>query len=449
MAFCHCSLQSPDRVEVKMSKQDKGNGQHESPRSRLEGSFVFNLLAVLLVSLVTSTSSSAMQTVPRDPAADKPKAMVQEVVGILDHDLSAPVDSAWKQKRAQVLASSPQSTEEAERLVSSLLQLVQDPNTRLVTPSDLEALQNEMARKSASTGITDLAVHRGSPEGELVMVTPIAGSPAARAGLRPGDVITSVGGDATAPMSRSEVMRHLRGEAGSVVDVGLRRGQQIITVKLRREINSTPTVSSSVLAKGGRKYGYVAINEFSQATGEQAQAAVKNLLQEQMAGLVLDLRRNPGGFLDAAAQVDGIFSDEKLLCSIVRRDGQVEPKELEGPKLTGLSLIVLVDEGTASAAEVLAAALQDDHRATIVGRKTFGQGFVYSVRPLEDGSALLVASGTLQRPNDRSLNAGGVTPDVAVDFPDDSVVRGTADDPQLAKALSLLPSVKSTGTVQP
>jgi C-terminal processing protease CtpA/Prc len=108
-----------------------------------------------------------------------------------------------------------------------------------------------------------------------------------------------------------------------------------------------------------------------------------------------------------------------------------------------------VDEGTASAAELLAAALQDHHRATIVGTKTFGQGFVYSVRPLEDGWALLVASGTLQRPNGRSLNAGGVTPDVAVDFPDDSVVRGTADDPQLAKALSILPDGKSTGQWSP
>jgi len=400
---------------------------------------------LLLVCFLAFTPASAKQTRAQDKPVETPKALVEEVAGILDSDLAAPVGPGWEYKRTRVLVANPQNIQDARDLLASLLQLVQDPNTRLLTPSDLQALQNELARTSATTGITDLTVHRGNPEGELVLVTPVAGSSAAAAGLKPGDVIVSVGGSSTAPMSRSQVMQVMRGETGSVVDVGIRRGKETIQVRLKREVNSTPAVSSSVLNYSGSKYGYVVINEFSSVAGEQAREAVNNQLNLKVAGLILDLRQNPGGLLDSAVQTGAIFSDQKLLCSIVRRNGQIEPRELKGAKLTDLALVVLVDEGTASAAEVLAAALQDSHRATVVGKKTFGQGYVYAVHPLAEGSALLVASGILQRPNGRNLNNAGISPDVEADFPDDHSVRGSEKDPQLARALSNLHDRRNSG----
>lgn len=380
----------------------------------------------------------ATQTQAHDSTADRAKALIKEAIDILDSDLAAPVEPSWEQRRAAALAASPRTVDESRIVLVALLQLVRDPNTRLLKSSELEALQNELSRKSPTTGITDLAVHRGVPAGELVVVTPIAGSSAAAAGLKPGDVIVAVNGGPTSQLTRGEVISRLRGEADTTVAVGIRRRQHEFTVQLKRKLNDTGPVSSSVLTESGHKYGYVSINEFSETTGQQAAEAVKSSLEQGSSGFVLDLRWNPGGLLDSAAQVAGMFLDQKPLCEIVRRTGKVEQKELKGAKITNAPVIVIVDEGTASAAEVVAAALQESHRATVVGEHTFGQGYVYAVHRLGDGSALILASGGLRSPDGRSLNGTGVSPDVIVDFPDDGGSRGSSHDPQLAKALSCL-----------
>jgi carboxyl-terminal processing protease len=405
--------------------------------SRRRG-WAVGLAAVSFFCFFHGTLTSATQTPGEEGAPARAKSLVREVIDILDGDLAAAVEPSWEQRRAATLGASPQTMEAAQTLLVALLQLVRDPNTRLLKSSELEALQNELSRKSPTTGITDLTVHRGVPEGELVIVTPIAGSSAPAGGIKPGDVIVSVNGSPTAQLTRGEVIQRLRGEADTTVAVGIRRRQHEFTMQLKRELNHTGPVSSSVMTEGDHKYGYVFINEFSQTTAEQAALAVKTSLEQGSSGFVLDLRRNPGGLLDSAAQVAGIFSDQKSLCEIVRRTGKVEQKELKGTKLTNAPMIVMVDEGTASAAEVVAAALQESHRATVVGEHTFGQGYVYAVHPLGDGSALIVASGALRTPNGRSLNETGVSADVAVDFPVDGASRGSSRDPQLAKALSCL-----------
>jgi carboxyl-terminal processing protease len=401
-------------------------------------SWTLNLIVGSLCWFFCLAPAYATQTPAHDSAPDSARALIRETVDILDRELAAPVESSWEQQRAAALAASPRTVQESQTLLAALLRLVRDPNTRLLNSSELEALQNELLRKSPTTGIADSTVHRGVPEGELVIVTAIAGSSAAAAGITPGDVIVSVNGSSTSQLTRAEVISRLRGEAGTTVAAGIRRRQHEFTVQLKRELNHTGPVSSSVMTEGDHKYGYVSINEFSQTTAEQAALAVKSSLEQGSSGFVLDLRRNPGGLLDSAAQVAGMFLDQTSLCEIVRRTGKVEQKELKGTKLTNAPVVVIVDEGTASAAEVVAAVLQESHRAVVVGEHTFGQGCVYAVHPLGDGSALILASGALRTPGGRSLNETGVSPDVAVDFPDDGASRGSSRDPQLAKALSCL-----------
>jgi carboxyl-terminal processing protease len=401
-------------------------------------SWSLHLAVISFLWLCHVAHGSAIQAPAVESSSDKAKALVKDVIGILDSDLAAPVEPTWTQRRAAALAANPRTLEESQTLLIALLQSVRDPNTRLLTADQFEALQNEFSRKSPTTGITDLNVHRGSPEGELVVVAPIAGSSAAAAGIDPGDVIVSVNGSPTAQLTRSEVMQRLRGEAGTVVAIGIRRGRHEFTLQLKRELNPSAPVSSSAMTEGGGKYGYISVNEFSAVTADQVAEAVKHLSEQGSSGFVLDLRRNPGGLLDAAAQVTGAFSDQKSLCAILRRTGVVDPKELKGTKLTMAPLIVIVDEGTASAAEVVAAALQESRRAMVVGERTFGQGYVYAVHPFGDGSALILASGTLQTPGGRALNGTGLSPDIVVHLPHDAGPRGSSHDPQLAMALSCL-----------
>ncbi len=251
---------------------------------------------------------------------------------------------------------------------------------------------------------------------QVIIVSVFAGSPAAAAGLRPGDVIASVDGRRVTDASVARTIDRLRGKPGTTVRLGVLRGTGVRTLQIdvtrgRVELHS---VRSRVLAPG---YGYLGIAEFSDTTAAEVKSALKSLRRESgvpLKGLVLDLRDNPGGVLEAAVAVADDFIDSGVIVSAKGRtpDANFEMDATAGDDLDGAPIVVLVNDGSASAAEILAGALKDHGRATLMGERTFGKGSVQTVMPLPGGRALKLTTSLYFTPSGASINDKGIVPDI-------------------------------------
>jgi carboxyl-terminal processing protease len=282
------------------------------------------------------------------------------------------------------------------------------------------------------------------------VISPLDGAPAARAGILPGDVVVSVDNVPVDGANAEQTVNRMRGEAGTEVMLDVLRdgAAEPMRFALTRAAVQVKTVSSEYLGNG---LGYIRLTGFADSTPRDLTRAVRDLKQlsegEQLLGVVLDLRNNPGGVLDSAVQVADTFLDQGL---IVRGTGRVRQARFEqfahpGDELEGVPAVVLVNGGSASASEIVAGALQDHHRARIVGERTYGKGSVQTVMPLGEGSAIKLTTSRYLTPSGRSLNGSGIDPDVVVHNADpQQQYRGRAgpvamrDDQQLLEALRLI-----------
>lgn len=269
---------------------------------------------------------------------------------------------------------------------------------------------------STSGEYSGVGIEVSMEDGEVVVVAPLDGSPAAEAGIRSGDVIATIDGVPVNTTTLSDTIGRMRGKEGTTVKVGiLREGSaepKIFT--LRRSRVELHSVTSDLPAPG---YGYVRIAEFSDTTGQDLTAALKALRARNGAplkGLVLDLRNNPGGVLEAAVAVADDFLDSGVIVSAKGRtpESRFEMSATPGDDLAGAPIVVLVNGGSASAAEIVAGALKDHHRATLMGRTTFGKGSVQTVMPLDHGRALKLTTSLYYTPSGLSINHRGITPDI-------------------------------------
>lgn len=293
-----------------------------------------------------------------------------------------------------------------------------DPHSVYFDKDDAQAFDE--ATDGAYVGIgVELDV---TPDGGLQVVAPLDGSPAQRAGLRTGDRILAIDGKALAAGDNGDA---LRGPEGSTVKVTVRRAGvpkplELAITRAKVQVNS---VSERVLAPG---YGYVRISAFQADTANEFERAVSALRKQAapLKGVVLDLRDNPGGLLVAAVQIADDLLDRGEIVSTRGRVAASDSsfKAAPGQLLAGVPVVVLVDAGTASAAEVLTAALQDNARARVVGSRTYGKGSVQSVMPLDNGDAIKLTTARYFTPNGHSIQARGIVPDV--------VLAGSAHDAQ-------------------
>jgi carboxyl-terminal processing protease len=256
-----------------------------------------------------------------------------------------------------------------------------------------------------------------SEDGVVKIITPMDDTPAARAGLKPGDYITAVNGESVLGLSVNDAVKEMRGKPGEPVTLTIAREHaDPFDVKLVREIIKTKTATAKM--DGG--YGVLRISSFGEKTTDEATEAFNQLKAKNpnMKGLVLDLRKNPGGLLDQAVGVSDLFLQGGEIVSQRGRD----PRDIErynarpGDITNGLPMVVLIDSGTASAAEIVAGALQDRHRASIVGLTSFGKGSVQTVIPLRGGldGALKLTTARYYTPSGRSIQKTGITPDLEV-----------------------------------
>jgi len=310
----------------------------------------------------------------------------------------------------------------------------------------LDADEYRDIRVSTTGSYTGIGVEVSEQDGVITVITPMPGSPAARSGIRSGDRIIAVDGAAIDDSNLHDTMTRMRGRPGSKVTVTVDRDGDTILHEMRREVIRVASVHHELLAPS---YGYVRVSQFSETTARELSRAIDEMQDQNdamLGGLVLDLRNNPGGVLDAAVDVADLFLDSGVIVSAEGRtaDSRFRRSAHRGDVLDGAAMIVLVNEGSASASEIVAGALQDHGRATVIGTSTFGKGLVQTVMPLSRGRAIKLTTSRYFTPSGDSIHETGITPDVYVEdtagFPEMSLsaVVDAEHDSQLVAAVERL-----------
>lgn len=359
---------------------------------------------------------------------------VLEVVSLVRTQYVDPVDTS------QLIAGYIQ-----KGTINGMLQAaLRDRYTRYLPRSDYRQMQIKTSGIFAGLGI-----HVLSKDDRITIIAPMPGTPAARAGLRPGDHIIRIDGRSTEYMSLDEAVSLMRGEQGTPVVLGIEReAVKSFDVRIVRDIVRVPSVTQvEVLdAKhfpGLREpAGYIRLVEFTERTDSELHEALAALTRQNVHGLILDLRYNPGGLLSAAISVTNLFLSEGPIVHVVGRDQQKRTVFAAGrsPRLD-LPLVILVNQFSASAAEIVSGALQDRDVATLVGTRTFGKGLVQTVIPLRDRSAVSLTTARYQTPSGRSIDGTGIEPDVVVPEPKPADAEGGAAGEKAGPEAELDPAV--------
>ncbi len=298
-----------------------------------------------------------------------------------------------------------------------------DPHSDYMDEQEYKEMQTDLSGKFGGLGI-EISQQGGVPK----VISPIDETPAARAGIQPGDLIIAIDGHSTHGVDLSKIVRLLRGNPGTSVKLTIARGSDApFDLTLTRSTIHAPNIKAK-LQDGG--IGYVRISEFEDGTGAEFKQAIKSLQQQaggKLAGLIVDLRDNPGGLLSAAVDVSGDFLDGGTVVAVHgrgARDDQVLQAPPKGDLLKGTRVVVLINGASASASEIVAGALQDRHRATIMGTQSFGKGSVQAIVPLRGHGAVRLTTALYYTPAGRSIQGRGVSPDITVEAPKDQQAPG-------------------------
>ena len=278
--------------------------------------------------------------------------------------------------------------------------------------------------------------------GEIVIVTPFRDSPAEKAGIRAGDVILAVDGESTEGWSVAEAVKRIRGEQGTPVTITIRDSKdETRDVTIERDTIVIPTVfTRAVVGADGvtvPDVAYIELQQFTEETVDDLSTELERVVEEGYRGVILDLRRNPGGALDATVDVADMFLDDGVVLTQVDRDGnRTEYRAKSGGEAIDLKVAILVSKGSASGSEVLSGALRDHGRAKLIGEQTFGKGSVNHIRELSNGGALYVTIARWLTPNGEQIEGVGLAPDIPVTLSDDDIANNR--DTQLFAAIDYL-----------
>jgi carboxyl-terminal processing protease len=295
-----------------------------------------------------------------------------------------------------------------------------DPHSAYMTPEMYKEMQVETKGEFGGVGI-----QIGVKDNRLAVIAPIEGTPAHRAGIKAGDFIVKVNEDSTKDLTLMDAVQKMRGPKGSKVSLTIQREgtPDPMVFTLVRDTIKIESVKSKIIDN----LGYVRLTQFQEATGKDLAKAIKQFKEQKVQGAILDLRNNPGGLLTAAVDVSEQFLPSgKLIVYTKSREGKKDEWVAKSrDQLEDLPLIILVNEGSASASEIVAGALQDWGRALIVGTTSFGKGSVQTILTLGDGSGLRLTTAKYYTPKGRSIQSTGITPDIAVKPPAPVVAKAT------------------------
>jgi carboxyl-terminal processing protease len=362
------------------------------------GAIVLLLAGAFLAGLLHNATSSPDGR--RGPVA--PRARLPTVIDEVRDELST---GYFRQVGSGVLA---------RRSVAGMVEALGDPYTEYLTPEEYRALQNATARSYSGVGLTV------GPSDEGLVVTSALRGPARDAGIRRGDVIVSIDGVPADKVAFERSLFLIKGEEGTNVQLTVKRpsvGKRRFTV-VRQEL-PVPTVRTRLLSSKGTRLGYVRLLSFPESTTEDLRRQTARLVRRGATGIVLDLRDNPGGLLLEAVQSVSLFLDEGIVCTTEGEHQERRVFNVSGATpFPDVPLVVLVNHGSASASEIVAAGLGENGRAVVMGTRTYGKAAVQSLRELSNGAALKLTTATYTTPTGQSLHQHGVRPGLrAVDDP--------------------------------
>lgn len=317
-----------------------------------------------------------------------------------------------------------------EGAIDGMLSVLEDPHTRYLSPAAERAAQQSMEGEIQGIGAEVEAV-----DGNIVIVSPIEGSPAEAAGILPGDILRQADGVELTGMDLFDAAQLVRGPAGTAVHLLVERNGEILEFEIVRDVVRIISVRGEILESG---LAYVRLSQFGATTDEELEALLATLLAENPAGLILDLRRNPGGALDTTVSIADEFLDEGTV--LVQRFGNGQERIYESSD-AGLAqdipIVVLIDEGSASASEVLAGAIRDRGRGILIGQSSFGKGTVQTWHTLSNQGGVRITIAEWLTPGELSIHENGLDPDYFIPLPDPTS-PDHFEDTQLQAAIDYL-----------
>jgi carboxyl-terminal processing protease len=347
----------------------------------------------------------------------------------------------WWQVRQKYLKKPLVSREETYSAIEEMLASLDEPFTRLLRPDRYHNLQVSTAGELSGIG---LQININPETGQLEVVTPLAGSPAEAAGISPRDRILKIDGVDTSTLTLDEAAARMRGPGGTKVSLMVQPNgasddkiRQIDIVRDR--ISLSPVFATLDERLKSLPIGYVRLSQFSANAAQEIAHSVSDLEKKGAQAYILDLRNNPGGLLQAGIEIARLWLDDGAIVYTVNRQGTLDSFIASSSALTKAPLVVLVNQGTASASEILAGALQDNERAVLVGEKTFGKGLIQSLFELPDGAGLAITVAKYETPNHKDIHKLGIVPDRIV--AQDAITYqqiGTEEDKQYQAAIDTL-----------
>ena len=347
--------------------------------------------------------------------------------------------SNWIKLRKNLLSKTYPDSSDAYEAIREMLANLDDPYTRFLDPKQFYEMRIDTSGELTGVGIQIIKDEKS--EG-FIIVSPIEGSPAYQSGIKAKDRIISIDNFNTKGMDIEKAVSLIRGKKGTKVILGIsRNGKVFYKSLLRKKIEIKSVVSRINNTKEGYLVGYVRIKQFNANASREMKNTLVDYENRDVAGYVLDLRSNPGGLLDSSIDISRQFINKGIIVSTLSKNGLREVKKANGSALTNKPLVVLVNEGSASASEIVSGAIRDNQRGKLVGKKTFGKGLVQSMRSLVDGSGLTVTVAKYLTPDGTDINKFGITPDLEVSMNSNRLLQteiGTRKDKQYKAGENLL-----------
>ena len=318
-----------------------------------------------------------------------------------------------------------------QEAIRGMLKALDDPYTRYMDPQSLKREQEDMFLGHFG----GLGIIISVKDDQLIIISPIEDTPAYRANIKAGDIIVEIDGKSAKGISIDEAVNSLRGKRGTEVTLGIKREnvEKILDFSIIRDIIEVKAVKKEIMGKDD-KIGYIRITTFNVNTERELKDALDDFAKnKKIKGIILDLRNNPGGLLDSAIEVSSKFIKEGPIVHINDRNGNMMTIKSRGNKYPDWPLFVLINEGSASASEIVAGAIQDSARGKLLGKKTFGKGVVQQVFDLIDNSGVAMTTSEYYTPSERSIHNIGIEPDILIEIGED-----LEQDMQLNKALQLM-----------
>lgn len=373
---------------------------------------------------------------PSSPAQSPTSGTLRDTDKPLPKYLSKDVDfdllwDVWKRVKRDYITKDTPDTKLFYGALEGIVGALDDPYSVFLDPETSKKFD-----ESLSGSFEGIGAEIGIKKRQLQVIAPLPGTPAEQAGLRAGDKILEIDKKSTASMTVDEAVNRIRGKGGTKVILTIFRD----TERKERDVTITRSmieVASVTWKVRGDQFAEIKVSHFNQDTESRFRDAVRDVLKRRVKGVVVDLRNNPGGYLDTAVQLAGYWVDGKTV--VIEEYGDKKKDEYTSrtrPLLSDMPTIVLVNEGSASASEIVAGALQDYKKATLVGAKTFGKGSVQDLKHLSDGSSIKLTVARWLTPSGRTINENGIQPDVVVELSDEDIEKKR--DPQLEKAIELL-----------